>query len=533
MKPKERADYAKKIYNVLKKSEFAFFFYYFPHHFRDESPSFHIKMLNDAKAYRFYAAAAPRSFAKSTVIAFGFPIHRITFELKRHIVIISNTYGKSAQILETIKSECRDNSRFKNDFHIKISKDREGDSIFSSATGFKTRVLCKGAEQMGSIRGEKFGAYRPDLIIVDDLEDDEMVKNPERRRDLERVYGDAVEPAIDEKTGEIKVIGTVLHDDSLMAKFVSEDKYINYKKGFFQARYSKADGNSKSEKAVSLWESKRSVEWLNNLEKTDYIKFAKEYQNNPVSGKMARFNKEQFRYWNVTDGYAILINPDGSVERKYHLSDCKGAIACDLAWSEKKEADSSVLMPGFLTPDSDILIDNYICKKGLRPHQFVEALFSMELRVKTLTNSIVPIGFEKAMLEKVTQWILKQEMRKQNRFLLTKELKWETDKITRIETVLEPRYAQGIIYHRRNMGELEHQLIRFPSGVHDDVIDAAQSLCRLLQNPKQIKKTPSKDDQFMLIRQMALESVHPNKKVGAFNLPERKFYGIPTRISHI
>ena len=47
---------------------------------------------------------------------------------------------------------------------------------------------------MGSIRGEKFGAYRPDLIIGDDMESDQMVKSAERRQQFREDFDNALIP---------------------------------------------------------------------------------------------------------------------------------------------------------------------------------------------------------------------------------------------------------------------------------------------------------------------------------------------------
>jgi phage terminase large subunit-like protein len=131
----------------------------------------------------------------------------------------------------------------------------------------------------------------------------------------------------------------------------------------------------------------------------------------------------------------------------------------------------------------------------------------MEKRLRGLTASKnVLIGFEKAMLEKVTKWILKQEMVKRQHWLICRDQSWESDKITRIETVLQPKYANSIVYHRQGMGDLEHQLVRFPSGEHDDLIDAEQSLFRLLEYPKgQIVQKEIKTD-FDWWRKQAIEA---------------------------
>jgi hypothetical protein len=207
----------------------------------------------------------------------------------------------------------------------------------------------------------------------------------------------------------------------------------------------------------------------------------------------------------------ILFNPDGTILSKGDIATCKSAIGCDLAWSEKKDADSCVMMPVFVTPYGDLLIDTYISETGMRPDRFCELLFTMEKRLKALTNVSVPIGFEKAMLEKVTQWILKAEMRKRNHWLLTKDLKWESDKITRIETVLQPKYANHIVYHKQGMGDLENQLLRFPSGTHDDLIDAEQSAFRLLEYPKGKSKPIVEDNQFEQMRKLCIQAKKPVK----------------------
>ena len=89
-------------------------------------------------------------------------------------------------------------------------------------------------------------------------------------------------------------------------------------------------------------------------------------------------------------------------------------------------------MPGFITPNSDILVYNYVCKKGMRPDETEDTLFTMVERLEALTGTTVPIGFEKAMLENVTQWLLKQGMRRRNKFITTKVLVWDADKVTRI-----------------------------------------------------------------------------------------------------
>jgi hypothetical protein len=230
-------DKQKTIIEVFEENPLLWGFYYFPHHFRSKTPTFHIKLLKEAMNNRYFACQCPRESAKSTMLAFLFLAHGITFKKFRFIVIVQNTYLKSSQSLETIKSEFKNNKQLSDDFKVEITKDSTGDSVFTHPDGFTTRVLCKGAEQIGSVRGEKFGAYRPDCILIDDLEDDDMVRSPERRRNLEELYNNALVPAGDAELCKHIAIGTILHDDCLMAKLVSPNHYPEYRKLFYRALY--------------------------------------------------------------------------------------------------------------------------------------------------------------------------------------------------------------------------------------------------------------------------------------------------------
>jgi hypothetical protein len=491
-------------------------YYFFPNHFRDNPPPFHLDITRAILNNRHVTIAAPRESAKSTIVAFLYVFHAIVFKRKRFIVIVGNTESKAKEHLDAIKRELHDNIFLKAALpKLKLVKDSEIDTIFRHQDAFETRVLCKGTEQIPKIRGVKFNAYRPDLIICDDLEDDEMVRSKERRFKLKEDFDTALIPAGDRKKCQYIIIGTVLHDDSQLAKLLNHDLYPEFKTLFYQALDEQTD--------ESLWPEKWSVQDLYKMRDDKPLTFAKEMQNDPVSGQNQRFQRSDFRYWRVDSGIYELLDTDNSVIKRGFLANCKGAIACDLAWSERKDADNSVVLGGYLTPDNEILINEYVAEKGLRPDRLATILFEMAKRLQSVTESVVPIGFEKAILEKVAKWNLRQEMKKRNEYLLIKELKWEHDKITRIELILQPRYANHSIYHRTNMGELEHELERFPYGVHDDIIDALQGVCQLLKNPKKAKQTQKKDDAFEFWRNLARKQNQRDRKRYVFGKKNKKF----------
>lgn len=502
---------------------------YFPNHFRIKSPRFHTKIIQEALANRFFGVAAPRESSKSTLLSFLYPLHQICFKRKRFVVIVSNTYSKAASTLDNLKKEFKDNKALKSDYPLTITRDSEGDSIFRWGDAYETRVLCKGAEQIGSIRGEKFGAYRPDLIIVDDIEDDEMVRNPDRRRDLKDLYDEALIPAGEFGAVQVIVVGTILHDDSLMAKIVSKDYYPEYRKLLYRAKKLRADGTYES-----LWHEKWSMYYLEQMEKEKPDVFAKEMQNDPVSGESQVFFKEDFRVWRRDADKYVLFDKDNKIISMGSFKNCKSAIAIDLAWSERRTADDNVIMGGLLTPEYDLLIYSYIAQKGLKPDFINDYIFSLHTRLRALTGDYTPLGMEKAMREQVAKWDLQKEMRKRNHFITIKPIDWETDKIKRITSALLSRYKQHSIYHMAGMGDLENQLVRFPSAVHDDIVDAEHILSKMFDFSKAVQHEISGDDEFDWWRKQTIDA-----KKGAVkkhftygNKGKKKLVTVPHSVSY-
>ncbi len=69
--------------------------------------------------------------------------------------------------------------------------------------------------------------------------------------------------------------------------------------------------------------------------------------------------------------------------------------------------------------------------------------------------------------------LLTAEMKKRNKFYVINEVKPDNNelKTVRIRNLI-PHYSNRRIFHSENMWELEEQLIEFPKGQHDDIIDA-------------------------------------------------------------
>src|SRR3990167_11335586 len=163
---------------------------------------------------KYVAIAAPRGHAKSTAITYAYILANVLFRAANYVIILSDTEGQAVLFLNDIKKELVENEDIIQLFGVeKIEKDQETDIIVRMSDGHRFRIQAKGSEQR--VRGIKWRNQRPDLIVGDDLENDEIVMNPERREKFRRWMNGALLPIVS-RDGKVRIVGTILHIDSYL-----------------------------------------------------------------------------------------------------------------------------------------------------------------------------------------------------------------------------------------------------------------------------------------------------------------------------
>lgn len=246
------------------------------------------------------------------------------FREKRYILIISDTEGQATEFLGDIKMELQENVELIQDFGIrKFTKDSATDVIVEFTDGAKFRIRAVGAEQ--KVRGRKWGGTRPDLIVADDLESDEAVESSLRREKFKNWFFKAVLPAMSD-TGQIRVIGTILHLDSLLYGLINNGAW---KTKLYRAHKAFDDFSE------LLWPEKWPASRLKE-ERSQYINagisdgYACEYLNNPIDQGEAFFRKQDFLEMESTH-YGL--------NKSYYA-------AIDFAISDADKADYTVIVVG-------------------------------------------------------------------------------------------------------------------------------------------------------------------------------------------
>lgn len=209
---KARRDQAMNDYGFFCKT-------YFPHYV----PTPHFSLFHEFIFKRFPAVIdgevdgcevhmAPRGEAKSTYETQLGSLWCIVTGRKHMIGIIMNTEEQAAEMLEAIKAELDTNPRLMMDFPEACGRGRVWQSTTAiTANNVKIRIGGTGKK----IRGMKHGPYRPDLIFLDDLENDEQVRQKSQRDKTEKFVLSAVLGLAGPSGGmDVFWVGTSLHYDA-------------------------------------------------------------------------------------------------------------------------------------------------------------------------------------------------------------------------------------------------------------------------------------------------------------------------------
>lgn len=428
-----------------------------------ETPPFHVeieKALSD-DTIRFLEIIAPRGHAKSTVVSFINVMWNICYSKRKFIVIISDSWGQAKTFLEMIKTELETNEMIRLAFGDLVGKDKwnEGEII----TGNDIKVLCLGSGM--KLRGLRYKESRPDLVLCDDIQNDELVANEQRRKKLKHWLNAVVIPALN-YNGKLVLIGTTLHNDDLMCEVKNKELYPEFKTLEYKAI--KDDG-------TPLWPDMFSIERLEQI-KQQYIArrmkyvFDREYMNNPVSDDDRLFKIEYVQYFNF-----------GELTANKKL-DC--FMCFDRAYTTGEKSDyTGIAVVGIDKEDNWYVLysENY---RG-NDDQLIAKFFQLANFVENLGFNLIVSGFEQKGFMNTLYLGLKRVMNEKKKYYNIIELKdGGTPKELRIQAI-QPFYNMGKIFFQKEQTSLINNLIDFPRSIHDDDIDALAYVMQLLGERKQ------------------------------------------------
>ena len=416
--------------------------------------------------YHKIAIAAPRGIGK-TSIARTVVMRAILFRLANFIVYLSNSATSAEMQTENIKRDLLSNPQVKALFgNIKdvIGEDKSMDETFSKSawTAYgSTFILPRGAGQQ--VRGLNWANYRPDLVIIDDLENKDEIRSKENREKLRTWFdGDLMktEGRYSAKKTTFIYIDTIKHEDSILADLMESPEWKTVQLSICDENYKSLDTNYMTDEEVM-------AEVEEHRRKGTLDEFYMERMNIPIAKEDAVFKQEYFKYFD--DQLDKIVLPNKEECRTYgmhHITIVDPAKTVKL-----KSADTAIITVAVDRTSRKVFVRELFSGK-VYPDELYDEMF----RQLKFYNSFM-LGYETTGLSEFIKQPVENECRQRNIHPILVELSAkrgvnEKGKAERIAT-LGPYYRLGYIYHNKsNCGKLEGQLLSFPKSKLWDLMDA-------------------------------------------------------------
>ena len=352
---------------------------------------------------------------------------------------------------------------------------------------------------LSGIRGGAKLHKRYDLIVLDDFEDENNTITPEARNKISNLVTAVVFPALEPKTGRLRINGTPVHYDSFIQKIL-----VGYQKALKQDQsfsWKVITYKALQEDGTPLWASWFGHEEMKRKKKF-YAdsgtpqKFYQEYMMEVQSSKDSIFTRDHIKYW---DGNFIKEPETGMTFLDIDGEDvqpCMTFVGVDPATdSMRRDSDFSVVIVIAVTPNNNIYVINYERKRGLPvlaiPGMDNKGIVDYIFDYSSFYNPSLFTIEDTAMSKPVFQAI-QAEMRRRNDFSIGFKAEKPGNRMSkrdRIQEILAQRFSVGQIHLKKTQYDLEREVITFgPRMAHDDTIDALAYACKYAYPPMNNEK---------------------------------------------
>ena len=254
------------------RNDYAFFVeYYFPHFAKCKSGSFQVKAANQILKGKNLKAVFKwaRAHAKSTHMDIFIPLWLKCQQVRELnvMVIVGKSQDNANTLLSDLQSELQFNQRYIHDFGEQYNSGHWAEGNFVTRDGCAFFALGRGQ----SPRGLRYRDQRPDYIVIDDLDDDELTLNTSRVSKLTDWVKEALFGTLDGGRGRFIMVGNLIGKDSVLAR-ISETEGVEVS----QVNIYDKNGNV-------TWKEKWTKQEVEEMERfMGYRSFQKEYMNNPI-----------------------------------------------------------------------------------------------------------------------------------------------------------------------------------------------------------------------------------------------------------
>jgi predicted phage terminase large subunit-like protein len=386
----------------------------------------------------------PRGHYKTTISTISYPIWLSINDTNIRILLASSTTTNAQKMLGLIRAKWErcDMLRW---LFPECVPDTNGRWNDSCATIARSKDFPEGTYEAIGAGGTAVSRHY-DVIIEDDLvNEDHLISKEQMDKVIDwHQYKESL--FVSPGKGVDVLIGTRwAHYDLLYHVMDQEPDRIRYVR-------------SATENGVPIFPEEFTLQELERLLTImGPYKYSCQYLNDPTQDTARKFEEQWLRYYDLLPqgpwAYYVACDPAASVFRAGG-----GAV---------RDSDYTALVTVAVNPEGDKYVCDVVCDR-LGVDEFIYELFRVVETYRPRTVGIETNAFQRALL-----FPIKQEMKRSNTFFNITELKASRAATKQLRILaLQPYFANGNIYVRKQDKELLHEYRLFPLAKHDDVLDA-------------------------------------------------------------
>lgn len=400
-----------------------------------------------------------RGFAKTTVAGVAVPLYNTVYQDVQFTLYVSHAEDHAVMQLDNAKRQIESNARliavFGNLKPARTDIERWSSRLYETTTGITAAARGAG----GQVRGLMHNGNRPQLVLVDDLEDREEVKSETARKNIRSWFMADLKPVLPkmDPKARIVVLGTLTHADCLLEHLKDDPQWSVVQMGVYDREGELLWPRNMDEPKIASEE--RSFTNMGELSQ-----FYMEYHSKHMASEAQLFHQERFQY--------------GIPEERLMAM----ALAMDPAISEKVTADKTVIALAAVTIRGNIVILDMWGKRTGDEDEKLNEYFGMIRRWNMMAYGN-KFGIESVAYQAALANSCRNRMFKEQIFFEIDPLTGKNNKIARIKGTLVPPHRSGHLWFARKFHELEQELVLFRedgSHKHDDWPDAAAMAVKML-----------------------------------------------------
>lgn len=410
-----------------------------------------------------------RDGAKTTRLRI-YAAKRIAFGIARTILVVGKSEAHALRSVRWIRKQIDYNKEYAATFKLRRGEkwqDHECE-IWHGVDDHPITVLAIGIT--GSTRGINIDDYRPDLIIVDDVCDEENSATAEQRTKIEDLVLSALKNSLAPETecpdAKMAILQTPLNKEDVSCKALLDPEFVSVVFSCWTAE----TADLPVDQQESSWPARYPSYVLRREKKAAAARgklslFLREKECKLSDPETNDFRADWLKYYDIDPPGGVTTMSIDPVPPPTEKQIAKGL----------KDKDFEVF--AVVTRYNDnYYLRTYEMKKGHEPDWTIMTFFSLVLRWKPRKTMVETTAYQKTL-----QWLLKKAMEVRKQYFLVVGFNDKNSKRNRINQGLSGIASLGKLYVKREHVEFIEQFTNYPSVSHDDVLEAVANACRELQ----------------------------------------------------